>query len=92
MVLGNNTTNLNPTERNNFPTVKQKVSTYSCVSTQMKLTAEGNKDIFLQNTLPVYSKVSSLKDIQKSYGFLKDWYGYFFLGRILDHPMESWQQ
>lgn len=27
--------------------------------------------------LPVYSKVSSLKDIQKRYGLLRDWYGYF---------------
>ena len=41
MVLGNNTTNLNPMERNNFPMVKQKVYTYSCVSTQMKPTGRG---------------------------------------------------
>ena len=42
------------------------------------LQAEGNKEIFLKNTLPVYLKVSSLKDIQKSYGLLRDWYRYFF--------------
>ena len=31
----------------------------------------------MKNTLPAYSKVSSLKDIQKRYGLLRDWYGYF---------------
>ena len=67
MVLGNNTTNLNPRRSILIPVFHPK----------WNLQAEGNKDIFLKHTLPAYSKVSSLKDIQKRYDLLREWYGYF---------------